>query len=196
MRRRLLLALLLAVGAGAVAIVLARPEPEPDARSGGAVTLVGDSLNVGIEPYLPRYLAGWTIDAHDEVGRTTSAGLDVLRAKRDSLAPVVVISLGTNDDADDVVGFRRQVRAALRIAGQQRCVVWVTMARDGATFAGFNDLLADEARRSDRLRVVDWARMVEAAPELLAGDGIHATETGYTRRAAAVARAVRDCPGA
>jgi hypothetical protein len=40
------------------------------------------------------------------------------------------------------------------------------------------------------------AEVDDAAPELLAGDGIHATETGHTRRAAAVARAVRGCPSA
>ena len=43
-------------------------------RATGAVTLVGDSLNVGIEPYLREELDGWTVDAHDRVGRSTAGG--------------------------------------------------------------------------------------------------------------------------
>ena len=40
-----------------------RDEPEP-AGEVGSLTLVGDSLNVGTDPYLRDELEGWTIDAH------------------------------------------------------------------------------------------------------------------------------------
>ena len=106
------------------------------------MTLVGDSLNVGIEPYLPAALEGWTITKRNEVGRQTWAGLEVLRDEGKALAPRVVVSLGTNDSPTDATAFRRHVREALGIVGPRRCVIWVNMAVDGTTFAALNDVLS------------------------------------------------------
>jgi hypothetical protein len=106
-----------------------------------------------------------------------------------------VISLGTNDDATAVSAFRHDVRAVLRIAGPARCVVWLTIVRDGDAYARFNDALEQEARDRETLVVVDWARMVSEHPEWLAADGTHATAVGYERRAEAVATALRRCTG-
>lgn len=192
--RTLLLLASLVVAAVVVAVVVSRSEStSPSAQRTGAVTLVGDSLNVGIEPYLPSALEGWTITNRNESGRPTSVGLDVLREEGTELARRVVVSLGTNDSIDDVAGFRRQVREALAIAGPRRCVVWVNMAVDWRSFAEFNDVLAQEAERSDNLRLVDWAGLLAEHPDWLAADGVHGTEAGYQGRAEAVAEAVRSC---
>ena len=94
---RITLALVLAVAIAAAIVVARQSDDESSATDTGAVTLVGDSLNVGIEPYLAKELPGWRVDAHDRVGRATVEGVDELRALRRSLAPVVVVSLGTND---------------------------------------------------------------------------------------------------
>lgn len=163
------------------------------AGSTGAVTLVGDSLNVGVEPYLETALPGWTIDAHDEIGRATSAGVDVLRERGRALAPIVVVSLGTNDPEGSEAEFRRLVDKALAIAGSTRCVVWATLVRDGAERAGFDRVLRDAAAEHANLRVVDWAAMVANDRTLLAADEDHGTPAGYEQRASAIARAVRTC---
>jgi lysophospholipase L1-like esterase len=190
---RITLALVLAV-AIAVAVVVARQRDDgSSATVTGSVTLVGDSLNVGIEPYLADELDGWRIDLHDEVGRATSAGVDELHALRRSLAPVVVVSLGTNDAEGSEEDFRALVDEALALAGPDRCVVWATVVRDGEERTAFDRVLRDAGDAHPNLRLVEWASLVEDDPSLLASDRVHGTPDGYARRAEETARAVRAC---
>lgn len=190
---RLSLALALAVAIALAAFAVARVDDEPAAGI-GAVTLVGDSLNVGTEPYLRDTLPGWRIDAHDRVGRTTQEGLEVLRELEGKLAPVVVVSLGTND-ADGTEGqFRRLVDEAVGLVGPDRCLLWATVVRDGIGRPGFDRVL-DEARSAHpNVRLVEWALMVAEDDALLAADLVHGTPEGYARRAEETARAARACP--
>ena len=84
----------------------------------------------------------------------------------------------------------------LRLAGPERCVVWATIWRDGASHDAFNAVLRDAAKANRRVKLVDWAEMVQDHPDWLADDGLHGNETGYRERAGAVADAVRSCaPG-
>ena len=187
---RLTLALVIAV-AIAVAVYVAADGDTP-AADAGAVTLVGDSLNVGIEPALRDELPRWSIDAHDRVGRSTAEGIDELRSLKATLAPVVVVSLGTNDAEGSEAEFRRLVDEALAIAGPERCVVWSTIVRDGEPRTGFNDVLNQAASVHANLRLVDWVSLT-GQDGVLARDGVHGTADGYARRAAESARAVRGC---
>jgi hypothetical protein len=193
---RLALALLsvLAIAVGAAVIAVTRHD-EPSTGETGAVTLVGDSLNVGIEPYLADELSGWQIDAHDRVGRATPEGIGELRRLRSTLAPVVVVSLGTNDPDGFEAEFRALVDEALAIVGPTRCLVWATIVRDGAGREGFDRVLRDSASANANVRLVEWTRLVESDPTLLAPDRVHGTPDGYARRAEETARAIRSCPG-
>jgi lysophospholipase L1-like esterase len=191
MRRSL--ALLLAVAIG-VAVFLVLRDDDAATTSSSPVTLVGDSLNVGIEPYLGRALEGRTVDAHDRVGRATADGVDVLSDLGSRLAPVVVVSLGTNDADGSEAEFRALVDRALELVGGDRCLVWATIVRDGSARAGFNAILARAASGHRNVRLVDWASLVAQDPELLASDAVHGTPEGYRRRAEATARAVEACP--
>lgn len=190
MRALLLLASLL--GAAALVALVSGHLGGETLRAGGAVVLVGDSLHVGIEPYLPQTLEGWTISSDSVVGRATPDGVAALEALGAGLAPTVAVSLGTNDPQDDAAGFRRLVERVLEIAGPQRCVVWLTIWRGGPSEA-LNDVLHEAEREHDSLRLVDWAEMVEEHPEWLSADGVHGSEAGYERRAELVADAVRSC---
>ena len=190
---RITLALVLAVAIAVAVVVVRRGGDESSAGATGAATLVGDSLNVGIEPYLAEALDGWRLDAHDEVGRATREGVDELRALRSSLAPVVVVSLGTNDAEGSEAEFRALVNEALAVAGPDRCVVWATIVRDGEERAGFDRVLRDARETHPSLRLVEWASLVGDDPSLLGSDGVHGTPEGYARRADETARAVRAC---
>ncbi|MCZ7588500.1 MAG: hypothetical protein M5U27_06510 [Gaiella sp.] len=191
MRRSLALALVLAAGIAAVAVTR---DGDGSAHDSGSVTLVGDSLNVGIEPYLANELPGWHLDAHDRVGRATPEGIDELRRLGGRLAPVVVVSLGTNDPDGSEGEFRRLVAEAVEIIGPDRCLVWATIVRDGTGRTGF-DLVLQEARsQNPNVRLVQWALMVAENPSLLARDAVHGTPEGYARRAEETARLIRACP--
>jgi hypothetical protein len=157
----------------------------------GSVTTLGDSLNVGIEPYLDSELEGWDIAHHNQNGRRAHEGIAELRALGGDVAPVVLVSLGTNDFDTDAATFRRQVEEVLELVGPRRCVVWATIWFDGPH--EHNDVLRDAARRHRNLELADWAALVEAEPELLSSDGVHGTPEGYARRAEQAARIAERC---
>jgi lysophospholipase L1-like esterase len=84
----------------------------------------------------------------------------------------------------------------MEVAGPRRCVVWTNIVRPpvgGTSYAGYNRALAAESRPRENLRVVNWARMVHANPQWLAGDGVHVNAEGYAARAKAIAESVRRC---
>jgi lysophospholipase L1-like esterase len=198
MRRRSLLILALGVVVALVAAAaIAREQTRvhrPTALPVSAVSLVGDSLNLGTEPPLRDALPRWMLRTDDVVGRSTAIGLERLRAA--TLAPYVVISLGTNDPVAEVDAFRAAVAEALQIAGPTRCVIWPTIHRDGNAYDPFNDVLRAASRRNRNLRLIEWAHMIDKHPDWLAYDGIHGSPDGYAARAEAVVAAMRSCHGA
>ena len=193
MRSSFFFATLLVVVALGALVIVRNPLHSPATASRGTVTLVGDSLNVGIEPYVPGALPGWKVVANDQVGRVTPEGIAELEAGRPALSNYVVVSLGTNDPPTEVGAFRKDVARFLELVGPNRCVAWATIWRDGQPNDEFNDVLRDAARANRRITLVEWAEMIEQNPELLAPDGLHGNEDGYRERARAVATAVKQC---
>jgi len=190
---RITLALVLVVAIAVAIGVVRHRDDESRATDAGSVTLVGDSLNVGIEPYLARELPGWRVDAHDRVGRPTEEGVHELRTLRRALAPVVVVSLGTNDVEGSEDAFRTLVDDAIALVGSNRCLVWATIVRDGEERTGFDQVLREASQAHPNVRLVEWASLVSDDPSLLAADRIHGTQDGYAKRAEETARAVRAC---
>jgi lysophospholipase L1-like esterase len=185
--------LIVAVAVGALIVARRHGDSHPSQTS-GTVSMLGDSLNVGVEPYLDDALGkGWTVVTDDQVGRRSAEGIGELEAGRLALGSHVVVSLGTNDTPGTAATFRNDVQRVLRLVGRSRCVVWATIWRDGAPSDSFNDVLRDAASANHRLRLVEWAEMVRQHPQWLASDGLHGNELGYRERARAIADAVRDC---
>lgn len=193
MRSSLFFAALLFVVAIGALVVVRNPLSPAAPASRGTITLIGDSLNVGIEPYVPDALPGWKIVANDEVGRVTPQGIAELEAGMSTLSNYIVVSLGTNDPPAEVETFRKDVARFLRLVGPNRCVVWATIWRDGRPNDAFNDVLRDAAKANRRVSLVEWAEMVEQDPALLAPDRLHGSEDGYRERARKVAAAVAGC---
>ena len=161
-----------------------------------SLLVVGDSLAEGTRPYIPEELPGWRIRQSTKVSRHASEGDDVMRRYGDRLPRVIHASLGTNDDPRDVDGFHAAIRAVMKVAGADRCVVWANIVRPpyaGVSYRGYNRTLADEDARRDNLIVLNWKRMVHRHPEWLADDGVHVSADGYAARARATARLVRRC---
>jgi lysophospholipase L1-like esterase len=131
-----------------------------------------------------------------KVSRHAADGDDVMRRYGDALPRVIHVSLGTNDDPRDVAGFRSAIRAVMRVAGADRCVVWANIVRPhyaGVSYRGYNRALARADARRDNLLVLNWVRMVRRHREWLASDGVHVSAEGYKARAHATARLVRRC---
>ena len=182
--------------ASALALVLALALPASADVLSRRLLVNGDSLAVGTKPYIPKELSGWKVTQSATVSRHANQGADVMRSYGRSLPRVIHVSLGTNDDPNDVAGFRAAVRDVMKVAGSKRCVVWTNIRRPpaaGASYSGYNRVLKQEDAKRDNLRVVNWVRMVHAHPEWLVGDGVHVNVDGYRARAKAVASAVRRC---
>jgi lysophospholipase L1-like esterase len=187
MRRAVVLLLL----AGSLAAV-----PLAPSAAGPSAVVVGDSLAVGTEPYLPGLLPGWQLRQIAQKSVSTAYGIARLRRLGATLPHYVVVSLGTNDDPRAVERFRAAIRTVLATAGSGRCVVWPNIVRPrtlGATYEGLNRVLSQEARANRRLRVVDWRGLTRLHPAWLREDGVHGTVAGYRGRAAAIARALAAC---
>jgi lysophospholipase L1-like esterase len=187
-------AVLAAVGLAVAAAVLALAlDDRGGPVDGGSIVLIGDSLNVGVEPYLRELLEHWRIRSDDVVGRPTSEGLAALAAVHGATGPIVV-SLGTNDDPGDPEAFRDEVERLLGRIGPTRCVIWATLWRDGAPETQLNAVLNEIARTRANVLLLGWASMLERHPEWVAPDATHGSPDGYRARAEEVVRLMRACP--
>jgi hypothetical protein len=179
--------------------------PQPDAGQGvpaatrRTMTVIGDSLAVGMKPYLGAVLPGWTVTVDGRVGRPLTEGMGLVRSTDlpPAASSVLAISLFTNDDPGGTSRLAAAVDESLRKVGSGGCVIWATIARDpvgGVSYAAANGLLARKARSTPRLRLVDWAGYVTTHPGTLSAGNVHPGPAGYQARAALYAEAAGGCP--
>jgi hypothetical protein len=133
--------------------------PAPAAAASAAerrLLVNGDSLAEGTRPYVPKELPDWRVRQSTRVSRHTAEGADVMRRYGRSLARVIHVSLGTNDDPGQTDAFRSAVGDVMDVAGAGRCVVWANIVRPpyrGVSYRGYNRVLAQEdERRAARAR--------------------------------------------
>src|SRR3954447_16685785 len=197
LRRLCTTALRAALPAAAVVVtVTAVAPPAASARvttadASARVLVVGDSLAVGLKPYLGGLLGeGVAWDAKS--GRTTPQGLTALRSALKFVRPkTVIVSLGTNDGPDPA-RFADRIDRVLAAIGPDACVVWTDIHRPArkGPYAALNAALDQEAARVKRLHLVGWDQAVERRAVTLP-DGLHPDPAGYAYRAKLIARAVR-----
>jgi hypothetical protein len=184
---------LAALAAGLV--LFAVPAAGAGAQLPSPVLVVGDSLAVGMEPYLGAMLAPSTVVWDARSGRTTPQGLVRLRARLREAAPqTVVISLGTNDGPDPR-RFASRVQRALRAIPATACVVWLDINRPPrkGRYHALNLVLADAVAFDPRMVLVHWDRAVLKGRVALP-DGLHPDAAGFHYRSLMIAGAVaRGC---
>jgi lysophospholipase L1-like esterase len=187
------------IAAVALTVLALAPAGPASARrhaTGKRLFVVGDSLAVGTKPYLPRFMHGWRIGSSVSISKHAPEGASEFARRGHSLPPVVVASLGTNDDPHATGSFEAAVRKSLRAVGKRGCIVWPNIVRPpvgGVTYAGYNNVLGRIAKHNDQLRVVNWAAMAAHNRGWFGDDGVHPDATGYMARAHAIAKQVRLC---
>jgi lysophospholipase L1-like esterase len=158
--------------------------------------VVGDSLAVGTQPYVARFLRGWRVRQRVAISTQVSEAPGILRSYGRRLPRVIFVNLGTNGDPRATGTFLSAVRRTMKVAGPRRCVVWSTIVRPpvaGASYQRLNRVLAKQARKRRNLIMFRWVRMARRHPSWFGPDRVHVTGTGYRIRARAMARRIRRC---
>jgi hypothetical protein len=179
-----------------VLAVLAAAAPAAHA-AGGSVLVVGDSLAVGMRPFLIPLLGDRAVAWNARTGRTTPQGMQELRAMLPTVTPAtVVISLGTNDGPDPA-RFANRIRRILRMLPPQACVVWPSIIRPPrkGPYVGLDGVLRRQARRDPRFHVPSWDYAVLRG-EVLLPDDVHPNQFGFLFRSRMVVRTIHQrCGG-
>ncbi|HMJ33499.1 MAG TPA: GDSL-type esterase/lipase family protein [Baekduia sp.] len=173
------------------ALVVLATAAGASAAAPSRVLVLGDSLAVGLEPYLGTMLQPSEVLWDARSGRTTPQALPLLRARlREETPRTVVLSLGTNDGSDPR-RFADRIRRALAAIPAGVCVVWVDVNRPPrkGSYVALNQVLRDAARKDPRMVVVDWDRAVLTGRVTLP-DGLHPDPAGFRLRSRLVANAV------
>lgn len=183
------LAAMLAAGSLAGAAGLRTEVAQADAAQ---VLIVGDSLAVGMRPFLGEMITDRQVTYDARNGWTTPQGMHALRSDLRRFAPqTVVINLGTNDGSDPLI-FASRIRRILQAIPAEACIVWPAIRRPPrkGAYSELNRVLRDAAQHDDRMTIINWDRMV-AKGTVSMRDGIHPTTEGYRFRAYVTAAAVQ-----
>lgn len=181
-RLRLIIAALAVLAMIATAPATAGPaEAKQRKPYAGRVFAIGDSVMMGARSCMePR---GYTVDA---VGsRQIAAGIQTLRARRDSLPKRVVVHLGTNGGA-----YPKDLDRVVRVLGRKRTIIFVTIQLPNNysryTFEErTNAAIRALPERYDNVRVFDWNAISNSRPHLFWADGFHLRPKGcqsYAKR--------------
>jgi hypothetical protein len=148
----------------------------------GAVTAVGDSIMIDMQPYLQTDIPGVSVDG--VVSRQFETGIGVVQADRaaGTLGSVLVVELGTNGTVT-ASDFDAMMQAA---AGVKR-VVFVNVNVPRPWEAADNDVLAAGVARYPGVAVLaDWNALSTPHPEWFTGDQVHLQPAGAAAMAALV----------
>ncbi len=161
----------------------ATPPPQINAAptSGAPTTpvhLLGDSLAVGIAGYLDAGLGERPLTTDAAEGRGSATMVSLLVPYAASSAPTWVVSLGTNDNAEE---FPEQAAAVMELAGPERCVIWFDVWRVG-TDESINATLDQLAVENPNLHLVAWQAISAVHPEWFSGTDVHPSTAGYAVR--------------
>jgi hypothetical protein len=164
--------------------------PPRQSATAPEVFVVGDSLTVGVEPWLADAVRarGWRLAGVDaRVGRTVPEGLAVLakRARTGALPSTVIVALGTNNLGASDTDIETWVSTARRIVGDERQVGWVniSVAPPRAERADEIDTALAASARRWNVQVLDWSGWTRRNRITNKADGIHYEDGVYRLRA-------------
>lgn len=149
------------------------------------VTMIGDSLGIGVEPYLKKLLP--KLDNHSKVSRQfhhAKAVVQELLQKR-RLATTVIIQLGTNGMVKE-----SDMRELIELIGSDRKIVFVNCQVPRSWCEGDNKTFAKVVPDYPNTIIADWYSASLDKKNYFAKDGVHPTKTGATVLAKVIADAV------
>jgi hypothetical protein len=164
---------------------------------GNKVLLIGDSLFAGLatryggEACRVLEPLGWQVAVEAETGRFIDFGDRVLDARLDEGWDAVVIMLGTNYGGDEI-GYEAALAELLdRLAPRPTIVLTTTAFREMQNEV--NAAIGRQVLARDNVDALDWST-ISAAPGVISGDRIHATDAGRELMAGMIASMLGPAP--
>lgn len=141
--------------------------------SGEGVTVIGDSVIVGVEPYLKEMLPKITVEG--KVGRQMSQARTVIEELRaqGKLGDHIIIELGTNGPFS-----KDQLRSLLASLTETKQVLVMTTRVPKRWQDTVNSNIKDIVSEFDNAKVLDWYAASEGEEDYFYKDGVHLKPDG------------------
>ncbi|MEW4369737.1 SGNH/GDSL hydrolase family protein [Paenibacillus kandeliae] len=140
---------------------------------GTGVSMIGDSVTVGVAPYLQEQLPNMTIDG--KVSRQMSQADDVINnlVAAGKLGDHVIIELGTNGPFSS-----DQLRSVLQSLSSVKQVLLVTARVPKPWQDTVNDTMTQVGREFSNVQIVDWYGASAGKDQYFYNDGVHLKPDG------------------
>ncbi|WP_028545539.1 acyltransferase family protein [Paenibacillus taiwanensis] len=141
-------------------------------KKGRGITLIGDSLALGVDSYLKALLPDIVVDG--KVGRQMSDAQEVVNElqSKGQLGDHLIIELGSNGV------FNRSKLKSMLDSLQDKQVYLVTTRVPKSWQNSVNDALKEVAHDYHNVKIIDWYAASENRSELFAQDGVHLNSEG------------------
>lgn len=157
------------------------------AINGEGITAIGDSVMIGVKPYLKEQLPEITVDG--KVGRQMSQAKKVIHdlQAQGKLGEQIVIELGTNGPFS-----KEQLRSLLQSLSDAKRVVLVTARVPKGWQDTVNRNIKEVAEEFSNTTVLDWYAASEGKGEYFYKDGVHLKPDGGRYYASLIVEALQD----
>ncbi|RUS46184.1 acyltransferase family protein [Cohnella sp. AR92] len=165
-------------------------ESVQETGDGKGVTVIGDSVILGVQPYLEKRLPGILVDG--KVGRQMNKAMETVAAHEDAgdLGDVVILELGTNGSFTE-----KKLTQLLDEIGSKRTILLINTRVPRQWQDTVNKTLKDVAADYDNVSVIDWYRASAGHSAFFGKDGVHLTKTGAEFYTDMIADALKNVRG-
>lgn len=145
----------------------------PAPKSGKGITVIGDSVILGVQSALEKIRPGIVVDG--KVGRQFTQAFDTIDSheKNGDLGQIVVLELGTNGTFTE-----KKLSQMLDTLGDKRQILVVNTRVPRQWQNEVNQMLADAAADRDNVTLVDWFAASKGKDAYFAKDGVHLNSKG------------------
>ncbi len=149
------------------------------------VTIIGDSVGIGVEPRLKTYYPNTVLYA--EVGRQFYQARSIVKQllQTHELSSTVVIELGSNGTIKE-----SHMRELIELIGSDRKIVFVNTQVPRSWCEGVNSTLEKVCADYDNAIIADWYSVSVDKTEYFYKDGVHTNKTGTAVLAQVIADAI------
>lgn len=158
----------------------------PSPRSGKSITAIGDSVMLGVAPYLEKQLPGIQIDA--KIGRQMAQAGELipgLQAKG-RLNGTIIIGLGTNGAFSS-----KKLESLLDSLSSAKQVILVNTRVPRDWERNVNTMLAEISQKYPNTKLVDWHAASKDHPEYFRSDRVHLEPAGAEAYTALILNAIK-----